>query len=139
MAVLKRKKRVQDALVLQNDDGSEFATLQVDLDIDQMMSGYNKAKNDIIRAQKSLSESPQDAQNLEEYGKAIVAVLQVILGEENTNTLFQFYENSYTEMLEMVMPYITQEIEPKMREMAAQKREALKAQFNRAQRRKMGL
>lgn len=139
MAVLKRKKRIQESLVLQNDDGSEFATLQVDLDIDQMMSGYNKAKNDIIRAQKSLRESPQDAQNLEEYGKAIVAVLQVIFGEENTNTLLRFYENRYTEMLEMVMPYITQEIEPKMREMAAQKREALKAQFNRAQRRKMGL
>lgn len=124
---------------LKNEDGSVFAVLNIDLDIDRIMSKYNCARNEVIRVQQKMKAGPDNAEILDEYGKAIVAVIEVLFGTENTQALLQFYENKYTEMLEMLFPYISNEIEPRMREIVNDKVEKMKAQFSRKQRRKFGL
>lgn len=139
MAVLERKKKLVDTLELKNEDGSTFAILNIDLDVDRIMAEYNRARNDVIRAQQKIKADPQNPEILNEYGKAIVSVLDVLFGAENTKKLLEFYENKYSELLEMIFPYISNEIEPRMREIVNDKVAKMKAQFNRKQRRKFGL
>lgn len=138
MAVLERKKKLVDTLELKNEDGSTFAILNIDLDVDRIMAEYNRARNDVIRAQQKIKADPQNPEILNEYGKAIVSVLDVLFGAENTKKLLEFYENKYSELLEMIFPYISNEIEPRMREIVNDKVAKMKAQFNRKQRRKFG-
>lgn len=139
MAVLERKKKLVDTLELKNEDGSTFAILNIDLDVDRIMAEYNRARNDVIRAQQKIKTDPQNPEILNEYGQAIISVLDVLFGTENTKKLLEFYENKYSELLEMIFPYISNEIEPRMREIVNDKVEKMKAQFNRKQRRKFGL
>ena len=139
MAVLERKKKLVDTLELKNEDGSTFAILNIVLDVDRIMTEYNRARNDVIRAQQKIKADPQNPEILNEYGKAIVSVLDVLFGTENTKKLLEFYENKYSELLEMIFPYISNEIEPRMREIVNDKVAKMKAQFNRKQRRKFGL
>ena len=139
MAVLERKKKLVDTLELKNEDGSTFAILNIDLDVDRIMAEYNRARNDVIRAQQKIKADPQNPEILNEYGKAIVSVLDVLFGAENTKKRLEFYENKYSELLEMIFPYISNEIEPRMREIVNDKVAKMKAQFNRKQRRKFGL
>lgn len=139
MAVLERKKKLVDTLELKNEDGSTFAILNIDLDVDRIMTEYNRARNDVIRAQQKIKADPQNPEILNEYGKAIVSVLDVLFGTENTKKLLEFYENKYSELLEMIFPYISNEIEPRMREIVNDKVAKMKAQFNRKQWRKFGL
>lgn len=136
MAVLTRKQRFYDSIELKNDDGSLYKVLTIELDLDKVMSDYNKARNNVFRAQQKLKENPNDPTVLEEYGQSIVSVISLLFGEENTKCLLEFYENRYTEMLEMTLPYIKNELEPKMQELVKQKVEQMRAQFTRAQRRK---
>lgn len=139
MAVLERKKKLVDTLELKNEDGSTFAILNIDLDVDRIMAEYNRARNDVIRAQQKIKTDPQNPEILNEYGQAIISVLDVLFGTENTKKLLEFYENKYSELLEMIFPYISNEIEPRMREIVNDKVAKMKAQFNRKQRRKFGL
>lgn len=139
MAVLERKKKLVDTLELKNENGSTFAILNIDLDVDRIMAEYNRARNDVIRTQQKIKDDPQNPEILNEYGKAIVSVLDVLFGTENTKKLLEFYENKYSELLEMIFPYIANEIEPRMREIVNDKVAKMKAQFDRKQRRKFGL
>ena len=139
MAVLERKKKLVDTLELKNEDGSTFAILNIDLDVDRVMAEYNRARNDVIRVQQKIKTDPQNPEILNEYGQAIISVLDVLFGTENTKKLLEFYENKYSELLEMIFPYISNEIEPRMREIVNDKVAKMKAQFNRKQRRKFGL
>ena len=84
----------------------------------------------------------------ENLGKAVILLLDIVFGSEDTAYIVEFYQNNYTEMATEVLPFITQFVVPKvqetlvhMREKVARNKYGVDAKnnvmpFNRAQRRR---
>jgi len=125
MYQITRKNRIKEQLQLCNADGSVGLTLDVDLDVDKVVMRVNKAYDALGEAQNALQKAPQSQEAMETYGKAFIAVLNVVFGEEGAKQLLEFYEGNYSELLLDIAPFLTDEIMPKIREAS----EARKAQL----------
>lgn len=136
-----RKNRIKEQLQLCHADGTVALVCDVDLNVDVIANRVSKAYETLAMAQNTLQESPRDARAMEAYGNAVIAVFDIIFGEENTQKIVEFYENNWSEMLLGLFPFINNEIMPKIQEASderkAQLLEAAKAskKGNRAQRR----
>ena len=120
-----RKNRIKEQLQLCHADGTVALTAEVDLNVDVIASRVSKAYETLGMAQNALSEDPRNPATMEAYGNAVIAVFNVIFGEEQTAAIVEFYENNYTEMLLDLFPFINNEIMPKIAEAS----EARKAQL----------
>ena len=120
-----RKNRIKEQLQLCHADGTVALTAEVDLNVDVIAARVSKAYETLGMAQNALSDDPRNPATMEAYGNAVIAVFNVIFGEEQTAAIVEFYENNYTEMLLDLFPFINNEIMPKIAEAS----EARKAQL----------
>ena len=120
-----RKNRIKEQLQLCHADGTVALTAEVDLNVDVIASRVSKAYETLGMAQNALAEDPRNPAPMEAYGNAVIAVFNVIFGEEQTAAIVEFYEGNYTEMLLDLFPFINNEIMPKIAEAS----EARKAQL----------
>ena len=123
--VITRKNRLKEELQLCHADGTVALTVNVDLNIDEIGARVSKAYETLGAAQLTLEKSPNSEAAMKAYGEAVIAVFNIIFGEEDTQNILLFYEGNYTEMLLDVFPFIDGEIIPKIREAS----EARKAQL----------
>ena len=123
MYEIKRTARFKDELKL--TDGKKELIVPVDIDLSSAMLRYNRAKNDIIRAQTA------KVQNMEEMGKAIVTLFSVFFGESATVQIVEWYENRWDEMLEDIFPYIDGVLVPKLKAASKAKRDKLVSMYKR--------
>ena len=137
----KRKKIYEEDLELTEEDGTVVHTLHVSLD------PYARAKDlsvkylDLQKAQQSLKHlDPQKnpEETIETAGKAAQDVLVAVFGERDAQTIIDFYNGRYTEMVREVFPFIV-EVVMKVRKMAQEDRAATASKYNRKQRRAIGL
>ena len=122
-----RKNRIKEQLQLCHANGDIALTVDVDLNVDQIAGRVNKAYEVLAVAQDALKKDTENEKLLEAYGAAVLAVFNVIFGEENAARILEFYEGNYTEMLLDIFPFINGEIMPKIREASASRREQLMA------------
>ena len=127
MYTITRKNRIKEQLQLCHADGTVALTVNVDLNVDEIAARVNKAYEVLGSAQNALQKAPNSPQALEAYGNAVMAVFNVLFGEEDAGKLLEFYENNYTEMLLDVFPFINNEIMPKIREASADRKARLLA------------
>ena len=127
---IKRKQKVTDRLELQDENGEIKVIIDVDIDVDRMMNDINKSQNQIIRAQMDLSKVKNEI-TVQNYGTAILEMINVIFGSENAEKILNHYDNRYTEMLEDIMPYITEDIMPKIRRVADDRMKRMKEMHRR--------
>lgn len=127
MYTITRKNRIKEQLQLCHADGSVALTIDVDLNVDEISARVNKAYEVLGMAQNTLQKSPNSPEAMEAYGKAVIAVFNVIFGESDTAALLKFYEGNFTEMLLDVFPFINGEIMPKIREASADRKAQLLA------------
>ena len=125
MYTITRKNRIKEQLQLCHADGTPALTVEVDLNVDEIAARVNKASEVLGSAQLDLQKDPKSPETVEAYGKAVIAVFNVIFGEKNTAALLEFYEGNYTELLLDVFPFINDEIMPKIREASAQRKQQL--------------
>ena len=118
-----RKNRIKEQLQLCHADGTVALVADVDLNVDIIANRVSKAYEALAMAQNTLQESPRDSRAMEAYGNAVIAVFDIIFGEENTEKIVAFYENNWSEMLLDLFPFINNEIMPKIRE-ASEERKA---------------
>ena len=136
-----RKNRIKEQLQLCHADGTIALMVDVDLNVDVIAQRVSKAYETLGMAQNALQDDPQNPATMEAYGNAVIAVFDVIFGEENTQKIVTFYENNWTEMLLDLFPFINNEIMPKIQEASEARREQLLAaakesgKYNREQRR----
>jgi len=128
MFELKRSEKIVEQIKL----GDEI--IEVNLDAGAIQARFTKGYNELLRAQSALNGATSDtldavSDKLEQYGNAVVGVLQVIFGEENTQKILAFYENNYTEMFTQIYPFIGEVIIPKISEASKRKAEELKALY----------
>ena len=127
MYTITRKNRIKEQLQLCHADGTVALAIDVDLNVDQIAGRLNKAYEVLGMTQNALQENVSDQQALDAYGKAVIAVFDVIFGEENSKKILEFYENNYTEMLLDIFPFINNEIMPKIREASEERKKQLLA------------
>lgn len=128
MFELKRSEKIVEQIKL----GDEI--IEVNLDAGAIQARFTKGYNELLRAQNALNGATSDtldavSDKLEQYGNAVVGVLQVIFGEENTQKILAFYENNYSEMFTQIYPFISEVIIPKISEASKRKAEELKALY----------
>ena len=101
---------------LEIEDNGKTHTLNVELNVDQILSGYNRAQYSIAAAQKAavLAKNGEDMEKAEEMmGEAVLSLFEVVFGEEQTKEILRIYNNRTIEMLSDIAPFITEVIQPR--------------------------
>ena len=114
MYKIQRKNRIREELQLCNEDGSVELNIPVDINVDEIQGRALKAMQELSRCQAEIRRDPKSDTAIEAFGNAVIALFVVIFGEEGAKQILAFYENSYSEMLVDVFPFITGEILPKI-------------------------
>lgn len=127
MYQIKRKNRIKEQLQLVHANGDIACTLDVDINVDRMTAQISKAYDQLGRAQNELMNDRTSEKLIEEYGKAVVLVLTAIFGEDGCKKILDFYEDNYTECLLDILPFVSGEIMPKIREASQARKEQLEA------------
>lgn len=128
MFELKRSEKIVEQIKV----GDEI--IDVNLDAGAIQARFTKGYNELLRAQAALNGITGDnldatSERLEQYGNAVVGVLQVVFGEEHTQKILAFYEGNYTEMFTEIYPFIAEVIIPKISEASKRKADELKALY----------
>lgn len=84
---------------------------------------YIQAQERLLDIQKKLEayereqkETPVELMTL--LGDTIVYIFQLLFGEDNTKKIVEFFEGEYDEMFSALLPFITRELIPKIKETA---------------------
>lgn len=125
MYQITRKNRIKETLQLCHANGDVAEEINVDLNVDVIAGRMNKAYEALGMAQNALGANTNSPELLEQFGNAVMAVFDVIFGEDGRKRIVAFYENNYTEMLLDLFPFINNEIMPKIREASAQRKQQL--------------
>lgn len=128
MFELKRSEKIVEQIKVGED------IIEVNLDAGAIQARFTKSYNELLRAQSAINGVTGEnldaaSERLKQYGNAVVAVLQVVFGEENTQKILAFYENNYSEMFTQIYPFIAEVIIPKISEASKRKAEELKALY----------
>ena len=136
MYQITRKNKISETLQLCYADGSVAETIEVNINVDQMGAGINKAYQLVGIAQETLRRDPHDPKLAEEYGNAIIALFTAIFGQENADKIISFYEGNESEMLLDIFPFLNEVILPAVKEASAARKAQLEAAAKLAKRRK---
>lgn len=115
MYQITRKNRIKETLQLCHANGEVAEEIPVDLNVDVISSRMNKAYEALGIAQLELQKNTESKLLLEAYGNAVIAVFNVVFGEDGCKRIVDFYEGNYTEMLLDIFPFINDEIMPKIK------------------------
>ena len=134
---LERAKRIVKEFELAGE------VITINLSADDIIKEFTKTQNDIIRADIELKKAQAEGVSVENmnqrvamYGEAIIAMFRLIFGEETTEKILNFYENNYSEVIDMVFPFIQDEIIPEINALVEDRRKKNKHRYlNRQQRR----
>lgn len=125
MYQIQRKNKIQEDLQLVYANGDIACTIPVDINVDKMTAAISKSYDTLGAAQNELMNEPDSLKKMETYGLAVIAVFNVIFGEDGCKKILDFYEDSYTEALLDILPFVSNEIMPKIREASAERKAQL--------------
>lgn len=115
-----------DQIELKKQNGtSEILDIQIDLSA-ETLKAYRELQIQLIDLQKKVKENPHDSKTIEEIGKAVVAVLSLLLGENNCKKIIDFYSDDFTKMMTGLFPYIQNVVVPQFQKIVKQRKQALK-------------
>ena len=100
---------------LQLKDGDKELILHVDLSVDRILQQYGAAAKALAEAQRDLQKGVTE-DKVEALGRAILGIFELIFGVEQAGKIVEFYDESYTEMLADVAPFINDVVAPKINE-----------------------
>lgn len=136
----KRNKHYIEQLELVDETGSVVHTLNVDLDPDEVAENLSKKYVELLRIRGEAKDidvtSPESlTEAYTKLGDAVMAMIEAVFGSENTNIIYEFYGSRYHQILTEVMPFITEIVVPKVRELARESRKDVLEKYNRKQKR----
>lgn len=104
---------------LEIEDNGKTITLDVNINVDDILKKYNQANYQIAQAQEQLraaaSKSDLDAAE-EAMGNAVLGLFNVVFGEAQTAKILEIYESRAFEMLADIAPFISEVITPRILE-----------------------
>ena len=120
--ITKGANRIEKDLEIVTSGGEDIAVLHVSISMREMETRVAKAYEAMSIARAELQKKP-DA--VEAYGKAVIAFMQTIFGDEQTAQLLEIYDSDYTQMLLDVVPFIQDEIMPALKAVSTQTKERM--------------
>lgn len=127
--VIERKKRIQDEVIFKGN-GKELR-LTVDMDIDSATKNYWKQYETLCIAREKLEKEPNSEKKQQAFGTAVVALMAFIFGDEQAAKLLEFYDQREGEMLADVLPYLCDEVYPRLKEASEQRVKSISGFKNR--------
>lgn len=112
---IKRKSRIKERLELCDESGEVVLPIDVEINVDDIAK-IAAAQQTLFMAKELIKKEPQNEKAQEAFGTAVLAVLAVIFGKENTDKILAFYDGRYIEMLKDIMPFIDKALLPKIKE-----------------------
>lgn len=136
---IKKSHDIVEDIELLDENGAVALTVHVDISPEQISQGYRKAQLDLIHAQKQVDKGADTA--LEDFGKAVIGMFNVVFGEENTQKILEYFNGKYTDMCVQCMPFISDVVRPAIERSNNAKRSMIANNYklSRKQRRKLGL
>lgn len=136
----KRNQHYIEQLELVDEAGNVVYTLDVDLDPDEVAENLSKKYIELLQIRREIQgidtiapESLPEAYT--KVGNAVIAMIQAVFGAENTKIIYEFYGSRYNQILTEVMPFITDIVVPKVRELAQENRKNALAKYSRKRKR----
>ena len=138
----KKHKRLQEKFELVDENGDVAHTLNVDLDVDDMIVKINRKYADCVRSLSETTEMRRKARSGEDMaecfdklGRAVVDLIEAVFGTEGAEVILDFYENRYIELTKEVLPFITNVVIPRCIEIRDENKKSILRGYNRKQRR----
>lgn len=104
---------------LEIEDNGKIVTIDVDINVDQILRDYGKANYAIAMARQSAlnAKNDEDMSKAEEaLGEGVLALFEVCFGEEQTKKIVEIYKDRTLEMLSDIAPFISDVIQPRILE-----------------------
>lgn len=135
----KRKKLYTEDFELTEEDGRVIHTLHVSLDPDSMAVKLSEKHAALVRALQDINKMKEENTGvLETIGNAVTDILEAVFGQEDAETIIDFYQGRYIEMCKEVIPFVTDVVVPQVRSLARENKQSIIAGYNRKQRRLFG-
>ena len=127
MYQVKRKNHISEQLQLVHANGDVACTIDVEINVDKIGAKINKAYELVGIAQLELQKDETSEAAVEAFGEAVLALFNVIFGEEGCEKIIDFYgsKDAWAEMLIDLFPFINDEIIPKVREASEARKKQL--------------
>lgn len=128
-----RSKRITETLELTDEKGNVVESIYVNLDADAVCTAFRKKQTEVIDAERRLKEIRKNGVETdlecayEAYGNAVIAIFELIFGEDGTKKLLEFFEDNYIEMGIQVVPFINAVIVPKINETLRNRKAQIRA------------
>lgn len=114
--------------------------IDVEINVTKIASDFNKAYNNIIRAQIAYGNG--DKSNPEEVvkvmgdiGNAVISLFDLVFGEDAVD-IIDFYKGDHIEMMLEVVPFINDVIVPRINEFVKEKKQTAAKNYKFKQKRK---
>lgn len=141
----KRSKKYVEEFELVDENGDVAHYMEVKLDAAELIKNIHGKYLNLVKALDKTRKYSTDTLTHEEaadaidtLGQAMVDMLQVVFGRENTDIIVKFYEGRYVEMAQEVFPFFADVVVPRCDEIIKAQRERIKSKYNRKQRRLFG-
>lgn len=92
-------------------DGKRKLKIRMHAYVDDIILRYEKAQKELEAAEKLFKADASDLA-AEAYGKAAVALIQAVFGEEAAAAMFKFYDGRMIQLLHDIYPAIQEKILP---------------------------
>ena len=116
---LRKTTKITEQLALGDDQ-----VLDINIDpskiASQVMGSYREiilCRENIqsIKGIKDFSKAEEYAAEIDKAGESIIKLFSLVLGNDNTNKVLEYFEGNYFEMLEQLLPFVTEEVLPKVK------------------------
>lgn len=125
MYKVKRKQKFIEQFQVENPDGEQL-TLDVEIALDKQFNDFQKNFRAMEVANIEIQKGSFDYKKL---GYAVIGVMNVVFGEKNAEKLIAFYGSNYIELIQDVMPFITDVVKPQFEKEMKQRRKENKAKL----------
>ena len=126
--IVQQAKKIRDHItILPAEDGREALEFDFELEPERIIGRTQQALAALENAQNLVVKNPKSDELLTAYGNAVIALFSLLFGEENTAAVLEVYEIRFADMLADLLPVITDQIMPRLREASKAKAERLKA------------
>lgn len=127
MYKVQRKQTVVEELQIEDSRGELALSIPVKIRVDDVIGEYNRLRRLLGETQAELMKDPKSEKAMESYGFVVIAFFKLIFGEEGAESLLEFYENRYSEMLSDIAPFIIDRINPAMNAAMQERADKLRA------------
>ena len=128
-----RTQKITETRELSDKNGNVIDSIDIDIDADAVCTAFRKKQTEVIDAERRLKEIRKNGVETdlecayEAYGNAVIAIFELIFGEDGTKKLLEFFEDNYIEMGIQVVPFINAVIVPKINETLRNRKAQIRA------------